>query len=166
VQWNAFFIRKEIVMNYLKILFTVDLSEQSYKIAPHVAKVCNALNAEIHVLFVISDIMGNPSHAELDSGQLKTNSDVLKEAQRNLEMLVESSFLKNRCKVYVSCGDPAEKILKYASKENIDIIIVGSKGPVAGRPLHGRMVQRVIRESPVDVWTFTADGGPIKELRL
>jgi nucleotide-binding universal stress UspA family protein len=163
---NKFLMRKEMIMNCLKILFTVDLSELSMKIAPHVAKISNALRAETHILFVASNAKENHSRAELDSGQLNTNVGALKEAQRYLRRCIESGFVKSRCRADVSYGDPAEEILNYALKENINIIIVGSERPVAGQPLHGQMVQRVIRESTADVWTFTADGGPIKELRF
>jgi nucleotide-binding universal stress UspA family protein len=158
-------MRKETIMNCLKILFTVDLSELSMKIAPHVAKISNGLKAETHVLFVASNLKENHSRVEPGSGYLNANAGALKEAQRYLRRCIESGFVKSRCKAAVSYGDPAEEILKYALKENIDIIVVGSERPVAGHPPHGKMVQRVIRESTADVWTFTADGGPIRELR-
>ena len=152
-------------MNCLKMLFTVDLSELSFMIAPHVAKISNALNAELHILFVACNTTGERSYTARDSKHVNTDDEPLKGAQRELGRFIEHSFNKNRCKAHVSSGDPAEEILKYASREKVNIIIVGSKRVVAGQPLHGRMVKRVIRETKADVWTFTADGGPIKELR-
>jgi len=92
--------------------------------------------------------------------------DALLQARGALRDFLETNLKKSPDRADVVSGDPAAEILRYSGTHGIDIIIVWGKVSDNGRVLHSQAARRVIKQSAAHVWTFSADGGPLKELRL
>jgi nucleotide-binding universal stress UspA family protein len=76
------------------------------------------------------------------------------ERHRLIEEMVEENFLsdKDRMKILVHVGTPYRAILEAIKTENIDLVVIPSKGRsnLIGT-LHGSNAEKVFRHSPVPV---------------
>ncbi len=136
-----------------KILFPVDLSEASPKIAPWVLDFAERFDAEIHLLFVVRNLEYLSSvHVPVVS--ISTlEAEIIKGAEVKIEEFSDTYFKGYRaCKTRVVVGDAAEEILKYAETEKIGLIIIGTHGRKGiDRILFGSVAEKVIKMSPVPV---------------
>jgi nucleotide-binding universal stress UspA family protein len=142
-----------------KILFPVDLSEVSPKIAPYVKEVASKFEAEVHLLFVarilqhfVSIYVPHPSVRNFEA-------EIVKGAERKLEEFVEEHFQGVSPKAKVVLGDAAEEILNYVKSEGIDLVIMGTHGRKGlERIVFGSVAERVVKKSPVPVLTVNPYG--------
>ena len=138
---------------FKKILFPVDFSDVSPKIAPWVRMVAERFEAQIHLLFVarrlayFSDVYVTPVAIESFEG------GVIKGWETKMEEFVEMHFEKYPAiKPKVLLGDAADRILNYILSEGIDLVIMGTHGRKGlERILFGSVADRVIKMSPVPV---------------
>jgi nucleotide-binding universal stress UspA family protein len=112
-----------------KIMFPVDFTESSHKVAKHVKFYAQALGAE---LTLIHTIRGPEDFSGFEMGAAWWSSyegELLKGAQKAMDSFMEEEFggMKG-VKNVVLIGDIVEEIVKYAQKNNIDLIIVGTHG--------------------------------------
>jgi len=136
-----------------KILFPVDFSEVSPRIAPWVLMVAESFEAEIHLLFVargleyFSDIYVAPVAIENFAGE------IIQGGETSMEEFVEAHFDKYPAlKTKVVLGDATEKILDYVKSEGIDLVIMGTHGRKGlERVFFGSVADRVIKMSQVPV---------------
>jgi nucleotide-binding universal stress UspA family protein len=142
-----------------KILFPVDLSEVSPKIAPYVKEVASKFEAEVHLLFVarilqhfVSIYVPHPSVRNFEA-------EIVKGAERKLEEFVEEHFQGVSPKAKVVLGDAAEEILNYVKSEGIDLVIMGTHGRKGlEKIVFGSVAERVVKKSPVPVLTVNPYG--------
>ncbi len=143
-------------MEIKKILFTTDFSEGASHSLSYAAEVAKTYGARLYLLHVIQDVAMSPGlhipHGSIDI--------VYKEMEANAKKALE--------KLYVSvCGDyknsescvvrgvPYEEILKYASENGIDLIVIGTHGRKGlDRVLFGSTAERVVRNSSCPVLTI------------
>ncbi|MFH1350954.1 MAG: universal stress protein [Pseudomonadota bacterium] len=136
-----------------RILFPVDFSDVSPKIAPWVLMVAKRFNAEIHLLFIartLEHFVGvyvTPVYIQ------NFENEIIKGAEKKMELFAEDNFKDHPVfKTKVILGDPAEEILNYVNSEKIDMIIIGTHGRKGiERILFGSVAERVIKMSPVPV---------------
>lgn len=70
-------------------------------------------------------------------------------------MLDKVDFPEDRMKLIITVGNPADKLLKYAVKENIDMIIMGVKAK--SEIIHaftGSVAEKLFRRSPVTIVSY------------
>jgi nucleotide-binding universal stress UspA family protein len=142
-----------------KILFPVDLSEVSPKIAPYVKEVASKFEAEVHLVFVarilqhfVSIYVPHPSVRNFEA-------EIVKGAERKLEEFVEEHFQGVSPKAKVVLGDAAEEILNYVQSEGIDLVIMGTHGRKGlEKIVFGSVAERVVKKSPVPVLTVNPYG--------
>ena len=140
-----------------RILFPVDFSEVSPKIAPWVLMVAEKFDAEIHLLFVarvleyFSDLYVMPVSIENFQGE------ILKGGETAMEGFVAANFPKYPAlKAKVIPGDPADTILNYIKSEGIDLVIMGTHGRKRlERVFFGSVAERVIKMAPVPVLSIS-----------
>ena len=136
-----------------KILFPVDFSDVSPKIAPWVLMMAKKFEAEIHLLFVargygyLSDVYVMPAVIENIQGE------IVKGGETAMEEFVAAHFEKYPAlKAKVILGDAAEKILNYMTSEGIDLVIMGTHGRKGlERVFFGSVADRVIKMAQVPV---------------
>jgi len=136
-----------------KILFPVDFSEVSPKIAPWVLTVAKQFGAEVHLLFVARKLIYF-SGMYVDSISIQNfQSEVTSGAKKSIEEFVETHFGEyTSCKTNVVEGDAAEEIINYIKAEGIDLVIMGTHGRKGlNRILFGSVAERVIKMSPAPV---------------
>jgi nucleotide-binding universal stress UspA family protein len=145
-------------MEIKKILWPTDLSGNAEKALPHVNSLSQKYKTEIHILYVIEELgihepwygVFEPDHME------KIHEWEAKKARARLNQICEE-YLK-RCPLYtkhVSIGDPAEEILKLIAEENIDMVVMATRGR-KGRFAFGSVTEKVVKNAPVTVVTIPA----------
>ncbi|MCF8061319.1 MAG: universal stress protein [Deltaproteobacteria bacterium] len=140
-----------------KLLFPVDLSEVSPRIAPWVLDLANTFDAEVHLVFVarrfeqFSTVYVSPRSIEAFEQEISQG------AERGLEEFVKAHFESKgftRCVRRVVLGDAAEEILDYIRAENIDLVVMGTHGRKGlERVLFGSVADHVVKMSTVPVLT-------------
>ena len=138
-----------------KVLFPVDLSPASSKIAPYVISFSETFGAEMHVLFV-ARLLEHYSTMYVSGPSIATfESEIIRGAQRRIEEFADESLQDcTNCLTKVVTGDPSEQILLYIEKENIDLVIMGTHGRKGlDRVLFGSVAERVVKMATCPVLT-------------
>jgi nucleotide-binding universal stress UspA family protein len=139
---------------FKQILFPVDLSEVSPKIAPYVIEMAEKFDAEIHLLFVARILQHFTSIYVPHPSVNKFETEVIEGAEKKLQEFMEEYFKDVPCKAKVMLGDPAEETLNYVRSEGIDLVIMGTHGRKGlEHILFGSVAERVVKQSPVPVLT-------------
>jgi nucleotide-binding universal stress UspA family protein len=135
------------------ILFPVDLSEISPKIASVVSMMGQTFDAEIHLLFVARVFEYLTSiyvpHPSIDN----FHKEIMDGAQKRLAEFRDEHF-KGIEKVHwtVRGGDIAEEIIAYAKEVQADLLILGTHGRKGiDRVVFGSVADRVAKMSPTPV---------------
>ncbi|MCK5192241.1 MAG: universal stress protein, partial [Desulfobulbaceae bacterium] len=110
-----------------KVLFPVDLTENSTKILPYVLSIAEKYNSTIYLLHVVQDLnkWGKlyVPHPSMDSFQKQANEGAKKAMDKICEEQLQScpNFQKR-----VVSGDTVNEILKAVESEGIDFLIIGT----------------------------------------
>jgi nucleotide-binding universal stress UspA family protein len=145
------------VKRFNNILFPVDLSEVSPKIAPWVLDMALTFDAQVLVLFVarrfdhFSTVYVAPETIE------SFENDIVHGAERSLDEFIERQFQSkgfNGCTPRVVLGDAAEEILEAVTKDQVDLVVMGTHGRKGlERVLFGSVADRVVKMCTVPVLT-------------
>lgn len=142
-----------------KILFPVDLSEVSPKIAFYVKEMAAEFDSEVHLLFVARILQHFTSIYVPHPSVSNFEGEIAKGAEKKLEEFVEQHFQGFSPKTKVVLGDAAEEILNYAEVEGINLIIMGTHGRKGiERIIFGSVAERVVKNSPIPVLTVNPYG--------
>ena len=147
-------------MGIKKILWPTDFSGSAETALDQVVSLTEKYQAEIHVLYVIDDLAHHPdwygafdrTHAE------KVSEFSMKTARKKLDQVCEKYL--NSCPLYirhVAMGDPAGEILKLIEAENIDMVVMATRGAKGQFPF-GSVAEKVVKHSPVPVLTVPVSG--------
>lgn len=143
-------------MEIKKILWPTDLSGNAEKALPYVNSLSQKYQTEIHILYVIEELgiheswygVFDADHAE------KIHEWEENMARKRLDQVCEE-YLQG-CPLYIkhiSIGDPADQILKLISEENIDMVVMATRGR-KGRFAFGSVAEKVVKNAPVTVVTI------------
>lgn len=136
-----------------RILFPVDLTENSEKLVPYVITMANKFDASVYVLFVVrifqyfTDIYVAPPSISIFENEL------VEGARRKMDEFVLAHFSSlTGCRGEVVLGDPSDAILNYIGENQIDLVVMGTHGRKGlDRVLFGSVAERVIKTSKVPV---------------
>jgi nucleotide-binding universal stress UspA family protein len=142
-------------MEIKKILWPTDFSDNANAALPYVLSLTQKYGAEIYLLYVAEDMADytswygelTPSHVE------KLHEWEVPRAEKKLEEVCRNDLAG--CPMFhklVLVGDPAREILKTIEKEGPDVVVMATHGR-KGRFEFGSVTERVVRNSPVPVWT-------------
>ena len=136
-----------------KILFPLDLTENSSKILPYVLSVSEKYNSQIYLLHVVQDLnkWGKlyVPHPSMD----KFQEEAIKNAKKAMDKICENQLQScpNFQKRVVS-GDTVDEILKIIESESIDLLIMGTHGRKGlEHVIFGSVAENVVKKSPVPV---------------
>jgi nucleotide-binding universal stress UspA family protein len=140
-----------------KILIATDGSAPSKKAACYGIELAKSLHAEVLALFVVDQISGC-SLEECITVQtpVKTAKDILVNRGEKATRYVEDMGKNAGVAVthLIVEGNPAEQIIKVASEQSADLIVMGTLGASGIKKfLIGSVAEKVIRHSPVPVLT-------------
>ncbi len=139
-----------------KILFPIDLTEKFDALLPWVNTMVSTFDATLYVLFVTQDLANFTSfympHPNIQSLQ----EEAMQAAQQKMAAVLKEHFKDlKKVEARVVQGAPAEKILEVASKEGVDLIIMGTHGRKGlERAIFGSVCDKVVRNSKIPVLTI------------
>ncbi len=137
---------------FKRVLVATDGSESSISAASHGIKIAKATGSEVYALYVISTEYAVTTRSvkgwtdEFEEGLAKRG----RVAIANIERLGEEADVK--VKPVLLRGIPAEEIINYAEENDINLIVMGTKG-LKGikRLLIDSVAKNVLRHSKVPV---------------
>jgi nucleotide-binding universal stress UspA family protein len=142
-------------MQFNKILWPTDFSGSAEKALPTVRSLTDKYGTEIHVLYVIEDIAHHkPWYGDFEKERI---DKILKWEEKTAEERLDKickDYLEG-CPLYIkhiAVGDPAQEILKLAEKENVDAIVMSTRG-AKGHFRFGSVAEKVVKNAPVAVIT-------------
>ncbi len=139
------------------ILCPVDFSEVSAKVASYAQTLAKALNARIHVLYVAQSLDQYGALTRLVFGQ-STLSEIVTEAEKVMDTFVKDNFSMENVTSKVLEGYVPEEILRFARKEDIDLIIMGTHGLMGvDKIIFGSAAEKVVKASTIPVVTIRPD---------
>jgi nucleotide-binding universal stress UspA family protein len=138
-------------MKFKNILFPVDLSETSPKIVPFVSSIADKFDSVTHILFVARIFQHFSSIYVPHPSITIFENEIFEGAQKSLMEFCEEHFKNtDRVKTIVVKGDPAEEILNYINKEDIDLLIMGTHGRKGlDKVIFGSVAEKVSKAAPV-----------------
>jgi nucleotide-binding universal stress UspA family protein len=141
---------------YKKVLFCTDFSENSdcaFDYAFGIAK------RDEGVLYILHVIPTTPDPYNLERWLTKEELDRVKATlQEDREKIYNDQYLshikdKTKVRIVTESGREDEKILEFAQKEKIDIIVIGTHGRTGIERLFiGSVAEKIIRHSPIPVF--------------
>jgi nucleotide-binding universal stress UspA family protein len=137
---------------YRKMLIATDGSESARSAVYAGIELARLIGAKIQAAYVIDTFAY--SSMPKDTKWEKAMYDQLKELGKEAISYVESSAGKKGVKIetLILEGHPAEEILNFAEKQNIDMIVVGSLGKTdVERFLLGSVSEKVVRNAKASV---------------
>lgn len=143
-------------MEIRRVLWPTDLSENAQAALPYVTSLSEKFQTEVHVLYVIEELALHESwYGEFDDSHIKKiHAWEEEKAKKRLNKICEDYLVG--CPLYikhVAIGDPAQEILRLIDQEEIDMVIMASKGR-KGRFQFGGVAEKIVKNSPVTVVTI------------
>ena len=140
---------------FKRILFPVDLSPVSGKVAPYVAQLATKLDAKVNVLFV-ARLFKYYSNIYVPNISIRSfEEELVLGGKKRLDEFAEE-FLTDSIDycTKVVAGEPGEQIIKHIKTEGIDLVIMGSHGRKGlDRILFGSVAEHVVKTSKAPVLT-------------
>jgi len=142
-------------MEIRSILFPTDFSEGSSQALQYAADITRRYEAKLYLLYVVHEIVEAGGwyvpHPSMDN----IYKDLVRDAQKELdEYGLEELEGLNGIERRVLRGVPHEVIVKFASDNRIDLIIIGTHGRKGiDRILFGSTAAYVVRHAPCPVLT-------------
>ena len=136
------------------ILIPTDFSDCSDAAVKYGFALANAFGATVHLFNVVQDPYTMPWAADAFAapvGDMLTDWEA--EAKRRLTESVPAAFT-SRAVVATRVGSPYSEIVRYATQQRVDLIVLGThgRGPL-GHMLLGSVAERVVRTAPCPVLT-------------
>ena len=139
-----------------KILIPIDYSPEVMKVlVPYAQYFAQKFNAEIHLLYV-QETVELFEEFDLPEDDFKTiMKNAFETAKARMERIIEKEFKGLEVKTsYVVIGDAASIIVKYAEKQNFDLILMGTHGRKGvDKIVFGSVAYRVAKKATCPVIT-------------
>jgi len=137
------------------ILFPVDFTEASSKVARYARGFAEKFGAKLYILYVVEDLSKFAGFYVPHVALEKLEKDLYEGAQKKMESLVEEDFAGvSNVETIVEVGQAAEKICEVAQKKDIDLIIIGTHGRRGlEKVLFGSVAEKVVKTAPCPVLT-------------
>ena len=146
-------------MSLRKILVTIDGSENSKKAADYASSFAKKYNAQLIVLYLLYSELGFAYSNLLGVTSPKAIEDVLETQKKDVQKWFDEirSKLKNTNisvtdKIIISVSSIVGKIIGFADKEKVDLIIFGTRGRTGFKKLLlGSVAEGVVTHSSCPV---------------
>ena len=140
-----------------KVCVPIDFSETSEHALLYGGTFAERFGAQLHLLHVVQDLdafMTEPTGlASWPSAEIL--QDIEQGASKSLEKLSESVPKSVDVVRVLKHGVPFHEITRYAEKEKVDLLIIGTHGRTGLKHfLLGSVAERVVRSSPCPVLTI------------
>ena len=149
-----------MIQNVKKILAPIDFSEPSMAAMRGAMELAKDIGAEVHLVHVVV-----PHHSFIPL-PLATNAEQSRELVREAAMVEQAEEELARIKkdefgdskkvfTYAVVGPPVQKLVDYATQNQIDLILMSTNGRTGGEHmLLGSVTERLVRTAPCSVLVF------------
>ncbi|MCF8031512.1 MAG: universal stress protein [Desulfarculaceae bacterium] len=144
------------MLEFRKILFPVDLSEVSPKLVEFALTMAQRFSAELHVINVVRTLMAQSQALDFSSEEIEQLRErYYAKLGEQLDQFVQKHLYCYQPVVTAHLlGDPADGILDYIEKQDIDLVVMGTHGRKGlDKIIFGSVAQRVVQMSPAPVLT-------------
>ena len=144
-----------------RILAPIDFSETAAAALKYALALADAFQARVHLLHVVEDPVERHWAAEiamLVSSNFETEARQRSDAEL-AQLLTRAEREQYGAVLVTEIGSPFANIVKYARREDIDLIVMGTHG--RGRVAHmliGSVAENVVRKAPCPVLTIPLRG--------
>lgn len=143
---------------YKKVLFCTDFSKNSDRAFDYAFGIAKRDDGVLYILHVIPL---NPQQYDLERHLTKKQLDeITATLQKDREKMFNDKYLKyikdkTKIEIITESGREEDKILKFAQKEKIDIIVIGTHGRTGiEHVILGSVAEKIIRRSPIPVFVI------------
>ncbi|MDT7603866.1 MAG: hypothetical protein QOF61_1863 [Acidobacteriota bacterium] len=141
--------RTEIHLN--RVLLATNFRTSSAPASHLAAEVAREAGAEFHAVFVVGDFMEQLADLFPESGG-HALSDLREYVRAKMEIFEREAG--GKCVTHVAEGKPYEEIVRLATNEDVDLIVIGTSTHQAffgGAPVLGSEIERVVHNAPCPV---------------
>jgi len=149
------------MIEFGKILFPTDFSESAENAARYAVSIAQKYGSRLYVVHVVEPFTYttefgldySAQYREMEATARRLLDDFVASLQKNL-LHVEGVLLS---------GEPFVEIIRYAKREQVDLIIMGTHGRTGiEHILLGSVAEKVVRKSPCPVLTVKKTGMAFK----
>jgi nucleotide-binding universal stress UspA family protein len=139
-----------------KILFPIDFAANFETLVPWVKTLADKFSATVYVLFVAQDLAHFATfyvpHGNIEEFQRQA----IDSARKRMTAAAEEFFKTfPKLETRVELGPPAKKIVAFAQKEKIDMIIMGAHGRAGlEKMIFGSVANKVVKSASCPVLTI------------
>lgn len=149
-----------MIQNVKKILAPIDFSELSMEAMRGAMELAKDVGAEVHLVHIIA-----PHHTFIPL-PLATNAEQSRELAREAAMLEQAEEELNRIKkdefgdskkvlTFAEVGHPVQKLVDYAKRNEIDLIMLATHGRTGAEHLViGSVAEKLVRYAPCSVLVY------------
>ncbi len=137
-----------------KIVCAVDLSDMTAEVAAWARLLAQKLDSELIVLYVAPAFKRYRSFDVENEAIDLVEKSIFSGAEEAMAKCLAEHFAGVRVQGRVAEGYAAEQILAAASADDVDMVVMGTKGRKGmDRVLFGSVAEQVLKSSPVPVFT-------------
>jgi len=147
--------QEEAMIRLERILLPIDLSEYAAHAQPYAVELASAYRASLHLVHVV-DIhwMGPVATAEFP-GQIEDALRQNREAGEKALRAMKQEISDLQVHTQVLMGSPHVEIVRYARREEIDLIVLATHGRRGlSHALIGSVAEKVVQMAPCPVLTI------------
>jgi len=143
-----------MAIQYEKILVPLDGSTLATQALPHAEMLAHTLRAELTLFRAVEEVQVATEVIEADQAQQR----LVDQAERSLKVLAESlEHQVNKPRAVLDVGEPAQKIIEYAKKHGVDLIVMSTHGRTGlSRLVYGSVAEAVLHTAPCSVLLIRA----------
>jgi nucleotide-binding universal stress UspA family protein len=141
-----------------KILVAIDGSPQSDKAAEEAVRLAEGSRSQfksrVYAMLVLPNAQAS-TYTDFVPSAPVTETEKWDELRRRIFYVVEKSAAENDVplEMIVEYGEPADKLIEFAKREQMDVIVIGSSGKgFIQRKLKGSVSHRVATTAPCSVY--------------
>jgi nucleotide-binding universal stress UspA family protein len=147
------------MLPFKKILCPTDFSEASYEAIKAAGELAFHFGSELCVLHIVSPVPLVPMGAEPSGFNVSLYERELEaSSKRTLEEITHQLEWKDlKVRLIVLRGNAADEIVRTADEENVDLIVIATRGRTGlDRLIFGSVAEKVIRLAKCPVFTVTS----------
>jgi nucleotide-binding universal stress UspA family protein len=139
-----------------RVLVPVDFSDASDAAVQHGKEIAQTYGAEIDLLHVVEEPFYPPAYGP-DVTSFPTQ-EVVERVEEQLAEMAREEIGYEHVMVQAATGSPSSEILNYVKENDADLVVMATHGRTGlEHVVLGSVAERVLRQSPVPVFTVKPD---------